>query len=227
MQHRVRGILFALIVVPCLSVAAIAEDKFPWQMTPNKYARLTPDQKQIYLDAYFESMFFILYGLTDGSDPEALKELNGWIDCILRTRKEKAWSPDRSWSFAEDTDKAAAWVLYHKVSPLMCHGFDKNAGTNRRLLRIYKFEDWEGWVRKTKAIYLAGYLDTIATFESRLKERGMQNNLRELNLVIEGIGIEGILSVTVSIKPKGESPLPLIMAEGLRVARNKLIKQQS
>lgn len=225
MPLSVRGLLVALIAVPCLSVSAVAEDEFPWQITRYKYARLTPEQKQIYLDAYFESMFFILDGITDGNNPEVLQEFNGWIDCVIRTRKDKAWTPDRSWSFAEDMDKSAAWVLYHKVSPLMCYGFDKNAGTSRRILRIYTFEDWERWALKTKAIYLAGFLDTIATFEVRLKEKGMQNHLAELQMLVEATGIDGILAEAVKIRSESKLPLPWTMAAGVEVSRNKVIKQ--
>ena len=83
MQLSVRSILVALVVVPCLSVASVAEDKFPWQTNMRKFVKLSPDQKQIYLDSFFESMFFILYGITDANNPEALKEVNGWIDCVM------------------------------------------------------------------------------------------------------------------------------------------------
>jgi hypothetical protein len=225
MLLSVRSILVALIVVPCLSVSAVAEDKFPWQATMRKFVKMTSDQKQIYLDSFFESMFFILYGITDANNPEALKEVNGWIDCVIQTRKVKNWTPDLSWALAENMDKGAAWVLYHKVAPVICHGFDKNAGTNRRLLRIYTFEDWERWAFKTKAIYLAGFLDTMATFEDRLKEQGMQNHLAELRTLIESVGIDGILAEAVKIRSESKLPLAWTMAAGVEVARNKTIKQ--
>ena len=92
MQQSFRGILFALIVVPCFSGLAMAEDKFPWQMTTTKYASLTPDQRQIYLDAYFESMFFILYGISGGNNPEALKEANGVALPVFRTQVYRSCS---------------------------------------------------------------------------------------------------------------------------------------
>ena len=222
MKTRTSALLVSLILL-CLLGTALAEDKFPWQVSMDKYARLSPEQQQIYLDSFFESMFFIMYGMTDPANSEALRQINGWIDCVNESRHTGTWSADLSWSLAED--KSAAYVLYTKVSPLICKGFEKKAGTTRRLFKIYSFEDWERWSRKTKSVYLAGFLDTIATFEMRMKENGMQNDLRDLKILIEAIGIDGILSVAITIKSDKKSPLPWIMAASLGSVRKKALKQ--
>jgi hypothetical protein len=215
-----RTVFLASLILLCLSVTAYAEEKFPWQVSMDKYGKLSPEQQQIYLDSFFESMFFIMYGMTDPANSEALQQINGWIDCILESRETGTWSADLSWSLAEE--KSAAYVLYTKVSPIICKGFEKKAGTSRRLLKIYSPEDWESWPRKTRKVYLAGFLDTIATFEMRMKENGMQNDLRGLKVLIEAIGIDGILSVAITIKSDKKSPLPWLMAESLGTVRKKL-----
>ena len=217
-----RTFLVSLILL-CLAATGLAEDKFPWQVSMDKYARLSPEQQQIYLDSFFESMFFIMYGMTDPTNSEALRQINGWIDCVNESRQTGTWSADLSWSLAED--KSAAYVLYTKVSPLICKGFEKKSGTTRRLLKIYSFDDWERWSRKTKSVYLAGFLDTIATFEMRMKESGMQNDLRDLRILIEAVGIDGILSVAITIKSDKKSPLPWVMAASLGSVRKKVMKQ--
>lgn len=222
MASRTNVLLSSLIFI-CFSATSYAEEKFPWQMGMAKYGKLSSEQQQIYLDSFFESMFFIMYRMTDPANSEALQQLNGWIDCVLESRQAGTWSADLSGSVSED--KSAAYVLYTKVSPRICRGFEKKAGTDRRLLKIYSFEDWEGWSRKTRSVYLAGFLDTVATFEMRMKENGMQNNLKDLKILIETIGIDRILSVAITITSDKKSPLPWIMAASLGSVRKKVIKQ--
>ncbi len=222
MKNRTTAFLASLILF-CVPEITSAGENFPWQVSPAKYAQLNPEQQQIYLDSFFESMFFIMYDMTDASNSEALRQLNGWIDCIIESRQGGTWSADLSRSHAEDT--SAAYVLYTHVSPSICKGFEKKAVTTRRLLKIYSYEDWERWSRKTKTVYLAGFLDTIATVEMRMKETGMQNDLRGLKVLVEAIGIDGILSVAVTIKPEKKSPLPWLMAASLGTVRKKVMKQ--
>lgn len=198
------------------------KSEFPWMMTAYNYDHLTPEQRKIYLNAYFETMGFILYSHLPEKDSSAMKALNAWIDCVMETKDSETWSPTLSWRFGENLDKSAAYILYNKVSPLICKGYTKKAGTQVRTLKIYSHDDWEKWSIKDKAVYLSGYVDTAASFEMRLKDAGMKNDLRELQIVIEATGIDGILSDVMKIKFERQSTLPWSIARGLGAARKKI-----
>ena len=55
----------------------------------------------------------LLFGLI------AIKHLNAWIDCVMETKDTATWSPDLSWTFAENLNKSASYILYNKISPLV------------------------------------------------------------------------------------------------------------
>lgn len=196
--------------------------EFPAQITSYKHAHLTPEQRKIYLNAYFETMGFILYSFISEKDSGAIKDLNAWIDCVMETKDWETWSPELSWTFGENLDKSAAYILYNKVSPLICKGFEKNAGTQVRTLKIYSYDDWEKWSIKDKAVYLSGCVDTVASFEMRLKDAGLKNRLRDLQIIIEATGIDGILSDVMKIEFERQLPLPWSISRGLGAARKRV-----
>jgi hypothetical protein len=196
--------------------------EFPAQITSYKNAHLTPEQRKIYLNAYFETMGFILYSFISEKDSGAIKDLNAWIDCVMETKDSETWSPELCWRFGENLDKSAAYILYNKVSPLICKGFEKNAGTQVRTLKIYSYDDWEKWSIKDKAVYLSGCVDTVASFEMRLKDAGLKNRLRDLQIVIEATGIDGILSDVMKIEFERQLPLPWSISRGLGAARKRV-----
>jgi hypothetical protein len=155
-------------LIGCFSFVAYRKEKseFPWLITPYKHAHLTLEQRQIYLNAYFETMGFILYGYLPRKDSSAMKQLNAWIDCVMETKDSKKWSPDLGWIFGENLDKSAAYILYNEVSPRICEGYTEKAGTQVRTLKIYSYDDWEKWSLKDKAVYLSGYIDTVASAQT-------------------------------------------------------------
>jgi hypothetical protein len=223
MRGTIRMLTIFLIIV-CFSYGAYGKEKneFPWMMTAYKYSHLTPEQRKIYLNAYFEAMGFVLYGYCHEKDSSAVKTLNTWIDCVMETKDSETWSPNLSWTFGENLDKSAAYILYNKVSPLICKGFTEKAGTQVRTLKIYSYDDWEKWSLKDKAVYLSGYIDTFASFEMRLKDAGMKNDLRDLQIIIEGTGIDGILSDVMKIEFERQFPLPWSISRGLGAARKRV-----
>lgn len=212
------------LLIGCFSFVAHGKEKteFPWLMTPYKHAHLTPEQRQIYLNAYFETMGFILYSYLPRKDSSAMKQLNAWIDCVMETKDSKKWSPDLGWIFGENLDKSAAYILYNEVSPQICEGYTEKAETRVRTLKIYSYDDWEKWSLKDKAVYLSGYVDTVASFQMRLRDAGMKNDLQDLQIVIEAIGIDGILSDVMKMKFEHQYPLPWSISRGLGAARKRV-----
>jgi len=215
--------LTIFLLIGFFSFVAHGKEKseFPWLMTPYKHAHLTPEQKQIYLNAYFETMGFILYSYYPRKDSSAMKQLNAWIDCVMKTRDSKQWSPAIGWIFGENLDKSAAYILYNEVSPQICKGYTEKAGTRVRTLKIYSYDDWEKWSLKDKAVYLSGYIDSVASFQMRLRDAGMKNYVRDLQIVIEVTGIDGILSAVTKIKFERKYPLPWSLSRGLGTARKR------
>lgn len=198
------------------------KSEFPWLMTPYKHAHLTLEQRQIYLNAYFETIGFILYSHLPPKDSSAMKQLNAWIDCVMETKDSGKWSPDLGWISGENLDKSAAYILYNVVSPHICEGYTEKPGTRVRTLKIYSYDDWEKWSLKDKAVYLSGYVDTVASFQMRLRDAGMKNDVRSLLIVIEATGIDGILSDVMKIKFERQCPLPWSISRGLGAARKRV-----
>ena len=87
---------------------------------------------EISLNAFFETVGYILYSYLSHEDPNAMKHLNAWIDCVMETKDSATWSPDLSWRFAENLNKSAAYILYNKTAPLICEGHFEKAGTQAR-----------------------------------------------------------------------------------------------
>jgi hypothetical protein len=192
-------------------------------MTSYKHAHLTPNQQNIYLNAYFETMGFILYSHSPRQDPNAMKQLNAWIDCVMETKDSDKWNPELGWMFGENLKKSSAYVLYNIVSPPVCKDYLEKAGTQVRTLRIYSYDHWKSFSLKDKAVYLSGYLDTVASLEMRLEAAGMKNNLRDLLIVIEATGIDGILSDLMATEFEPQYPLPWSMSRGLGAARKRVL----
>jgi hypothetical protein len=224
MKNIIRWVTISLLI-GCFSFVAHGKEKneFPWLMTSYKHAHLTTEQKQIYLNAYFETMGFILYSYLDHKDSKAMKQLNAWIDCVTETKQSVNWSPDVGWLFGKNLDKSAAYVLYNEVSPLICEGYTEKAGTQVRTLKLYDYGEWEQWSIKDKAVYLSGYIDTVASFQMRLRDAGMKNDLRDLQIVIEATGIDGILSDIMKIKFERQYPLPWSVSRGLGAAHKRVL----
>ena len=194
-------------------------------MTSYKHGHLTPEQKKIYLYAFFETMGFILYSYLSHEDPNAMKHLNAWIDCVMETKDSATWSPDLSWTFAENLNKSASYILYNKISPLICKDYLEKAGSKVRTLKIYNYNDWENFSLKDKAVYLSGYLDTVASFQMRLKSAGKSNDLRNLEIVLEATGIEGILSDVMKTDFEQDYPLPWSISRGLGATRKRVFSE--
>src|SRR3972149_9076045 len=224
MKNMIRTVTISLLI-GCFSFVAHGEAKneFPWLMTSYKHAHLTPEQRQIYLNAYFETMGFILYSYLPRKDSKAMKQLNAWIDCVMETRGSEKWSPDLGWIFGKNLDKSAAYIFYNEVSPLICEGYTEKAGTQVRTLKLYNYDDWGKWSVKDKAVYLSGYVDTVASFQMRLRDAGMKNDLRDLQIVIEATGIDGILSDVMNMKFERQYPLPWSISRGLGAARKRVL----
>jgi hypothetical protein len=224
MKNIIRWVTISLLI-GCFPFVAHGKDKneFPWLMTSYKHAHLTAEQKQIYLNAYFETVGFILYSYLDHKDSKATKQLNAWIDCVTETKQSVSWSPDLGWLFGKNLDKSGAYVLYNEVSPLICEGYTEKAGTQVRTLKLYNYGEWGKWSIKDKAVYLSGYIDTVASFQMRLRDAGMKNDLRDLQIVIEATGIDGILSGIMKIKFERQYPLPWSISRGLGAARKRIL----
>lgn len=199
---------------------------FPWQVTAIKHGDLSPEHKQIYLNAYFETMIFILYSYLDKNDPDAMKYLNGFIDCIDETNDLKQWSPKIGWIWGDDLDKSAAYILYNKVTSIVCKNYLNEAvDTQAKTLRIYRYSDWEKWSNKDKTIYMSGYIDTTATFFMRMGNAGEKKDIKNLLTVIEKEGVGGVLSNIKLADLKQGNPLPWAMAYALGRTRNKVISK--
>ena len=197
-------------------------DSFPWLMTPHKHAHLTKEQEKIYLYAYFETVGFILYGHTSQSDPEQIKQTNTWIDCVNDTKNSEKWTPQYGWGLADHLDKSAAYVLYNVVSPLVCEGYFEKADSKVRVLQLFSYPEWDKWSLKDKSVYISGYLDTVVSFQMRLKEAGMQNDLRDIQILVEATGIDGVLSEVIKIKFEKQNPLPWSVSLGVGSARKNV-----
>lgn len=223
MKTIIRWVTVSLLI-GCFPFVAHGKEKneFPWLMTSYKHAHFTTDQKQIYLNAYFETMGFILYNYLDHKDFKAMKQLNAWNDCVTETKQSVNWSPDLGWLFGKNLDKSAAYVLYNEVSPLICKEYTEKAGTQVRSLNLYNYGEWEKWSIKDKAVYLSGYIDTVASFQMRLRDAGMKNDVRDLQIVIEATGIDGILSDIMKIKFEQQYPLPWSISRGLGAAHKRV-----
>ncbi len=165
---------------------------FPWQTTAIKYSDLSPEQKQIYLNAYFETTGFILYNYLDKNDPNAMKHLNALIDCVGETNDLKKWSPNIGWIWGDNLDKSAAYILYNTVSPIVCEDYLDKADTQARTLKIYNYSDWKKWSKEDKTIYLSGYIDTTASFFMRLYNTGEKKDIENLITVVKTAGIDGM-----------------------------------
>ncbi len=188
-----------------------------------KHAHLNKKQEKIYLYAYFETVAFIIYG--NAPRDELGKELNTWINCVKNTKLSN-WISLLNWNFSEHLDKSAAYVLYNKVSPVVCADHLKNTDTKVRVLKLFDYNDWRKWSIKDKSVYISGYLDTVASFQIILKEQGEENDLRDLEIVIEAIGIDGILSEVVKTKFKKQHPLPWSISRGLGNARKQVMSKK-
>lgn len=219
----IRRVMFFLLI-GWFSCVAHGEEKkeLPWLMTPYKHTHLNQEQKRIYLNAYFETIGFILYSYLSREDTNAMKQLNAWIDCVMETKDSEKWSPDIGWVFGKNLDKSAAYVLYNVVSPLVCDGYPERAGTQVRTLKIYSYGDWKKWSIKDKAVYLSGYVDTVMSFQMQLKDAGNKNDVRDLQIVIEATGIDGILSDVMKTDFERQHPLPWSISRGLGAARNRV-----
>ena len=219
--------LVTFLVIGWFSCVATAGEKsdFPWLMTSYKYDHLNPDQKRIYLNAYFETAGFVLYGHAPREDARAMKNLNTLIDCVTETKDKEIWSPNLDWGFGKNLDKSVAYVLHNTISPLVCKEYAEKAGTKDRVLRIYTYRDWEKWSIKDKAVYVSGYLDTGASFQMRLRDAGVRNDLQDLSIVIDATGIDGILSDVMKIKFEPQYPLPWSISRGLGVARDRIFSK--
>jgi hypothetical protein len=224
MKNIIRWVTISLLI-GCFPFVAHGKEKneFPWLMTLYKHAHLTTEQKQIYLNAYFETMGFIFYSYLDHKDFKAMKQLNAWIDCVTETKQSVNWSPDVGWLSGKNLDKSAAYVLYNEVSPLICQGYTEKAGTQVRTLKLYNYGEWKKWSIKDKAVYLSGYIDTVASFQMRLRDAGVKNDLQDLQIVIEATGIDGILSDIMKIKFERQYSLPWSISRGLGVAFKRVL----
>ena len=219
----IRRVMIFLLIGWFSSVAHGEEKReFPWLMTSYKHTHLNPEQKRIYLNAYFETIGFILYSYLRREDTNALKHQNAWINCVMETKDSERWSPDLRWIFGKNLNKSAAYVLYNVVSPLVCKGYLEKAGTQVRILKIYSYGDWEKWSIKDKAIYLSGYIDAAASFQMRLRDFGKKNHVRDLRIVIEATGIDGILSDVMKTDFERQYPLPWSISRGLGAARRRV-----
>ena len=196
------------------------QQEFPWQMNMYKYAHLSANQKKIYLYSYFETIGFVLYSYTaDRNDKNYLSE---WIDCVLKTKDSNTWTPEFGWSLGHDLKKSAAYVLYNKVSPVVCKKRSAELKSGAQVLILYNYSDWEKFSIKDKAVYLAGYLDTIASIEMRRKAAGGENDLRTLRIIIEAAGIDGILSDVLEVEFERKYPLPWSISRGLGITKMKI-----
>ena len=207
-----------------------AESLFPWLMTNYKHAHLTDKQKAIYRDAVFETAGFILYGRANGKNPNRIKTLNAWTNCVNKLRDNPSWSPNLSWRWGKDLDKSAAYVLYNLVAPLKCQPYfeyyEEAEGSPRKILRLFNFEDWEAFSLKEKAVYVSGYVDLAAVLELRKKEAGVKSSLRDIQIIIEATGIDGILDEVLKIQFEKQFPLPWSIARGFGAARDRVFKSK-
>jgi hypothetical protein len=122
----------------------------------------------------------------------------------------------------QTTDNPCYSISVPDSSALICKKYTKKAGTQVRTLKIYSYDDWEKWSLKDKAVYISGFVDTVASVEMRAKDAGMKNDLRDLQIVIEATGIDGILSDVMKINFERQYPLPWSIARGLGAARKRV-----
>jgi len=223
MKNIIRSAI-TLLFIGCFLYVSHSEEtsNFPWLMTIYKYEHLTKQQKNIYLYAYFETVGFILYGYTNQKDSSAMKTINAWIDCIMETKGSEKWSPYIGWIFGNNIDKSPAYILLNQVSPIVCEGYEEKAGTKLRALTLYDYTNWENFSIKDKSVYISGYIDTAASLEMRLKDAGIKNNLRDLQIVIEATGIDGILSDVMKTQFEKNYPLPWSISRGLGAAHKRV-----
>ncbi len=226
MKNIMRWVMISLLIV-CIPFVTHGKEKseFPWLMNLYKHVHLTIEQKAIYLNAFFETTGFIFYSYLDHKDFKSMKQLNAWIDCVTETKQSVNWSPELGWLYGENLEKSAAYVLYNKVSPLICKEYTEKAGTKVRILKLYNYGEWEKWSIKDKAVYVSGYIDTVASFQMRLREAGMKNDIRDLQILIEATGIDGILSDIMKIKFEQQYPLPWSISRGLGAAHKRVLSQ--
>jgi hypothetical protein len=217
----------------CFSVAsfsfthpATAGDTFPWLIKTYKHSHLSDKQKAIYRDAFFETSSFLIYGHTGQVGPHQFKHLNAWTNCVLQTRNRKSWTPNLNWTFAKDLDKSGAYVLYNSAAPIICKSHTEAAGKTPKFLKLFSYEDWLRFSLKEKATYVSGFVDMAATLEHRKKEFSGKSSLRDIQIVIEAIGIEGILDEVLRVKFETKFPLPWSIARGFGAARNRVFQNK-
>jgi len=216
---------YICLVFFCFSAVSHAQTPsgFPWLMTQYKYDHLSDKQQDIYLNSFFESAGFILYSYLPHDNPDAVKTMNTWFDCVNETKDSKnKWSPWASWMSGENLDKSPAYILYNVVSPLVCEGYEERADSELRVLRIYSYDDWLDWSIKNKAVYLAGYVDTVASFQMRMRDKGVDDDLGDLLILIEAYGIEGILSDVMNVNFETQYPLPWSISRGMGAAKRRV-----
>lgn len=223
-------LLISLLSLVNSAKKAEAESSFPWLMTNYKHAYLTDKQKAIYRDAFFETSAFILYGRANSKNPNRIKTLNAWINCINKLRDNPSWSPNLKWAFGEDLDKSAAYVLYNSVAPMKCQPYfeyyEDTEGTTRKILRLFSYEDWEAFSLKEKAVYVSAYVDMAAVLELRKKEAGVKSSLHDIQIIIEATGIDGILDEVLKTQFEKQFPLPWSIAQGFGAARDRILKSK-
>lgn len=173
--------------------------------------------------------------MTSKDHPRAVKLYNNFVDCVLHTKnklpRDKVerggdWSPSLGWLLGENLDKSAAWVIYNDISPMVCKDFEnKEAKKEIQTLKIFDHVNWKKFSLKEKALYVGAYVDVASALYMRRLEAGRdkraKKDLTAIQICIEAIGIDGILSEVMEVDFHETWPLPWSVAKGFGKACGK------
>ena len=131
------GLLFATMGATALLTAEESSSSFsaasidldrpgaPWAVTATNYESLNASEQQLYLDAYLETSYFILYGMVPPGDAEKEQMLSAMAECARQTHSSDKWNVELVWRSGELLDKSAAHAYYEAVTSVVCKPFLK------------------------------------------------------------------------------------------------------
>ena len=213
----------------------IKKPEYPNIVGNYKWTHMTPEQKRVYAVGVLEALAFNIYSIASKNNPRGIQIYNNFVDCVLQTKSKLPgdkverggdWSPSLGWLFGENLDKSAAWVIYNDISPLICKDFEnKETKKEIQMLKIFDYPNWQKFSLKEKSLYVGAYVDVASALYMRKLEVGRSERARKdltaIQICIEAIGIDGILSEVMEVDFHETWPLPWSVAKGFGKACRK------
>jgi len=225
------GLLFATMGATALLTAEESSSSFsaasidldrpgaPWAVTATNYESLNASEQQLYLDAYLETSYFILYGMVPPGDAEKEQMLSAMAECARQTHSSDKWNVELVWRSGELLDKSAAHAYYEAVTSVVCKPFLKSPASNdSEPPQFYTVDDWRSFSARQQAIYLAGYLDTAGAFAERMAAQGSTDVPIALWPLLETMSVDQVLTFVNKQELDDRWALPRSIASGVVTA---------